>query len=138
MNVLNLIIKQKFFDEILAGKKTEEYREIRPTTMKKYCQFEINGEIYDSLDDFDLESVPEGTDITFEMVPKQYDALRLYVGYNKDRDSALVEVKECIREDFVDEDDNLIYYEHKGVTYHMCQMVYVLGKVLEKDIHQKK
>ena len=36
MNILTLSIKQKYFDEILAGKKTHEYREIRPTNAKKY------------------------------------------------------------------------------------------------------
>ena len=34
MNILTLSIKQKYFDEILAGKKTHEYREIRPTTQR--------------------------------------------------------------------------------------------------------
>ena len=36
MNVLTLSIKQKFFDEILAGNKTQEFREIRPNTSQKY------------------------------------------------------------------------------------------------------
>ena len=31
MNILTLSIKQKYFDEILAGKKTHEYREIKLT-----------------------------------------------------------------------------------------------------------
>ena len=34
MNILTLSIKQKYFDEILACKKTHEYREIRPTNAK--------------------------------------------------------------------------------------------------------
>ena len=43
MEILTLIIKQKFFDEILSGKKTQEFREIRPTTQKKYCQLDADG-----------------------------------------------------------------------------------------------
>ena len=39
MNILTLSIKQKYFDEILAGKKTHEYREIRPTNAKKYITY---------------------------------------------------------------------------------------------------
>lgn len=35
MNILTLSIKQKYFDEILAGTKTHENREIRPTNAKK-------------------------------------------------------------------------------------------------------
>ena len=34
MNILTLSVKQIYFDEILAGKKTHEYREIRPTNAK--------------------------------------------------------------------------------------------------------
>lgn len=40
MNILTLIIKQKFFDEILSGKKTQEFREIRPNTQSKYCRLD--------------------------------------------------------------------------------------------------
>ena len=43
MEILTLIIKQKFFDEILSGKKKQEFREIRPNTQKKYCQLDAEG-----------------------------------------------------------------------------------------------
>ena len=43
MNILTLSIKQKYFDEILAGKKTHEYREIRPTNAKKYITYSSFG-----------------------------------------------------------------------------------------------
>lgn len=43
MNILTLSIKQKYFDEILAGKKTHEYREIRPTNAKKYITYRQYG-----------------------------------------------------------------------------------------------
>ena len=43
MEILTLIIKQKFFDEILSGNKTQEFREIRPTTQKKYIQHDADG-----------------------------------------------------------------------------------------------
>lgn len=46
MNVLTLSIKQKYFDEILAGKKTHEYREIRPTNAKKYITYLCGGKEY--------------------------------------------------------------------------------------------
>ena len=35
MNILTLSIRQIYFDEILAGTKTHEYREIRATNAKK-------------------------------------------------------------------------------------------------------
>ena len=35
-NTLYLTIKQKYFDEIVAGTKKNEYREIKDTTATKY------------------------------------------------------------------------------------------------------
>ena len=46
MNILTLSIKQIYFDEILAGKKTHEYREIRPTNAKKYITYLCGGKEY--------------------------------------------------------------------------------------------
>ena len=40
MKVLNLIIRQKYFDAILAGRKVQEFREVRPTTIKKLLQLD--------------------------------------------------------------------------------------------------
>lgn len=71
LKVLSLIIKDVYFREILAGTKTIEYRELKQTTMNRYTYVdEADGKRY----------------------LRRYDALRLNVGYNKDRDSALVEV----------------------------------------------
>ena len=46
MNILTLSVKQIYFDEILAGKKTHEYREIRPTNAKKYITYLCGGKEY--------------------------------------------------------------------------------------------
>ena len=38
MKVLNLIIKQKYFDAILAGRKVQEFREVRlQPPSRSYC-----------------------------------------------------------------------------------------------------
>ncbi len=34
MKTLNLIIKQVYFDQIINGTKTQEFREVKPTTIK--------------------------------------------------------------------------------------------------------
>jgi len=60
MKILNLIIKQIYFDEILAGTKKQEFREVKPTTSKKY--------------------IMEGSE---DAGPIIYYAIRFYVGYNK-------------------------------------------------------
>lgn len=134
MKVLNLIIKQKWFDEILAGRKTEEYREVRPTTLKKYLRYLVDGVEYDTLDHPDLR----GRDVSFDLSVIKYDAIRFYVGYNTNRDSMLIEVKDAFLTLFVDDNGEDITYEHNGVTYIASEMTYVLGNILEKNVHSKK
>lgn len=71
LKVLTLIIKKNFFDDIMSGEKTSEYRELKQTTLKKYTY----------VDEAD-----------HKRYLRRYDALRLCVGYDKNRETALVEV----------------------------------------------
>ena len=123
MKVLNLIIKQVWFDKILSGEKTQEFREVKPTTVKKLIELDEEG--------FEKE------DENCNAIPIKYDAIRFFVGYAKDRDSMLVEVTDCYCEMFVDEDGELITYEYGGQDWIAEQVVYNLGKILETDIHRK-
>lgn len=94
MKLLTLIIKKVFFDEIMKGEKTIEYRELKQTTLNKYTFIDVtDGKRY----------------------LRRYDALRLYVGYDKNRESAIVEVL--------------------NTTYHEGIVEYHLGRILE---HIKK
>lgn len=130
MKILNLIIKQKYFDAIMQGSKVQEIREIRPTTVKKYIQIDQEG--YEVCDEE-----------TGQSIPIKYDAIRFFVGYNTDRDSALVEVKDAYVQDFVDEEGELITYEFgkdkqgNPMTWVASQVVYNLGKIIENDIKPK-
>jgi hypothetical protein len=81
--ILTLNIKEVYFKEIIAGEKKEEYRLLKPTTINKYTFLE------------------EG-----KRWLKKYDAIRFFVGYHKDRDSALVEIIDASY-DF--EDQSVIY-----------------------------
>jgi hypothetical protein len=129
MKILSLIIKQAYFDAILRGEKTQEFREVKPTTIKKLLQLDEEG--FEVIDEHGNSQ------------PIQYDAIRFYVGYNKDRDSALVEVKDAHSEIFVDDNDEIFETEKINpktgkVEYWVAQqVVYDLGKVLETDIHNK-
>lgn len=139
MKILNLIIKQKYFDEIIEGTKMQEFREVRPTTIKKLLQLDSDG--------FEVEDEDNNAQ------PIKYDAIRFFVGYNKNRDSALVEVKsaycEMFVQDVIDENGNvvidddgkpkqeLIEYEHNGQLWYAEQVVYNLGKILEKNVKPK-
>ncbi len=53
-NTLYLTIKQVYFDQIVAGTKKEEYREIKDITYKKYLACDENG-----YPDFDDEKISE-------------------------------------------------------------------------------
>ena len=129
MKVLNLIIKQKYLDAILAGRKVQEFREVRPTTIKKLLQLDEEG--------FEIE------DADGNAIPIQYVAIRFYVGYNKDRDNALVEVVGAHCEIFVDENNEPITYEHgrdkdgNPLVWVAEQVVFDLGKVLSHNIRDK-
>lgn len=94
--VLSLIIKQEFFDKILSGEKKQEFREIKPSTEKKYILFEEDG--------YPVE------DEDGNCVPIHYDYLLLYVGYNADRDSMLIECTGALTECFVDEEGEPEFY----------------------------
>ena len=119
MKVLTLSIKQKWFDEILAGKKTQEFREIRPSSQKKYCEL-------------DEEGYCKEVDGIF--IPRKYDAIKFLTGaYTGKRPWALVEVKDANIELFVDENNEFIELEEKGVPYYAAQVVYNLGKVIDKS-----
>lgn len=90
MKVLTLNIKKVYFDEILKGEKPIEYRELKQTTINKYTYIdEADGKRY----------------------LRRYDALRLFVGYNKNRESAIVEVL--------------------NTTYNEGVVEYHLGRILE-------
>lgn len=123
MKVLTLIIKREWFDKILSGEKDKEYREVKPTTVKRYIELDDEG--------FEKE------DQWGNAVPIKYDAIRFFVGYNKDRDSALVEVKDTYTEMFVDENNQLITYTYGGQDWVAEQVVYCLGKILETNLHPR-
>ncbi len=65
-------------------------------------------------------------------IPIKYDAIRFYVGYHKDRDTALVAVKGAHCEIYVDENNNVIEYDYNGQLWVVEQVVYDLGEILEK------
>ena len=133
MNILNLSIKQKFFDEIIAGTKKQETREIRPTNAKKYFRYELNGKEYDDPDLIPSEDEEAGS---VNLVPVRYDAIKFLTGeYKGKRPYAIVEVTDSVIELFQDEEGNDITYQYKGKEYIAAQIVYDLGKVIEIELY---
>lgn len=155
-NSLYLTIKQVYFDQIIAGTKTCEYREISFNTYKKYVESDKEGwplfntdvisekeadkyDPQDSLNIYNNGSCP--------LVHKQsIKYLNLAVGYNKVRDTATVEVKDITFEVMkgrngkearfeIDKNGNLCPCD----TGKLCiwQAVFHLGAVVTKNIISK-
>ena len=130
MKTLTLIIKQCFFDEIIKGTKKQEFREVKPTTVKRLLLLDKDG--------YEVE------DENGNAQPIKYDAIQFYVGYNKDRDSALVEVLGAHCEIFIDENNEPITYEHgrdkdgNPLVWVAEQVVFDLGKILSHNIRDNE
>ena len=124
-SVVTYIIKQNYFDEIIAGRKKKEYRELKATTIKKLVKLDKNGEML--------------LDENENAIPIHYDAMLLFVGYGKVRDSALVEITGEKEEMFHDEKGNEIFETlEDGSRFYPSQIAYDLGRVLCKEVHPKK
>lgn len=88
LRVLTLPIERRYFDEIVSGDKTIEYRQLKQTTINKYTYLDpADGKRY----------------------LRPYDVLRLGVGYATDRESALIQIT-----DIVYDDENKVVEYHLG------------------------
>jgi hypothetical protein len=137
MKTLTLSIKQKYFDEIIAGTKTVETREIRPKTADRYFRYEKKGggsytitEFLALSDDVIEKELENGITAT----PINYDALKLLTGaYSGKRPYIIVEIKGAEIIAIEDEDGEPIWYEENGVSYPMLDIDYHLGKIIERS-----
>lgn len=129
-NTLYLPIKQVYFDEIIAGTKDKEYREIKDTTAGKYLietekgQYKLNEKVTHPDQQYYIDDYNNGK---FPFVPRPYQYLHLAVGYSKERDTALVEVT-----DYSFEPEMI-----RNNLYAFWVIVYHLGKVVELKQKQR-
>ncbi|MEI6754524.1 MAG: ASCH domain-containing protein [Paludibacter sp.] len=145
-NTLYLPIKQIYFDAIIEGTKKEEYREIKDTTFKKYLEtwkehgeegFVFNDEKFSPDQELDIMMYNNGV---YPFIPIEYKYLNLAVGYEKERDTAIVEVTDItfeIAKDKNGKDVRFFWDEEDGLRPNingdsaMWNIVYHLGKVVE-------
>ena len=125
-NILYLPIKQIYYDQILEGTKDKEYRTVGyGITANRYLlkdenkQYILNQECTDSDKEYFLDDYNNGH---FPFMPKQYKYLYIAVGYNKERDTATVEVKDITFEPAE---------KLRGGKYCFWNVVYHLGKIVE-------
>jgi len=95
-NTLYLPIKQIYFDQIMAGTKKEEYREIKEgITANRYLikdaktKYILNEKVTNPTKEYFIDDYNNGN---FPFMPKEYQYLNLVVGYAKVRDEAIVRV----------------------------------------------
>lgn len=111
MRDLQLIIKQEHLEQIVAGTKLVETRDIRPKTAKKYI-------------------IDDGVS---ELKPVDYDTITFFAGYNKNRKTATVQVLSAGISILVDDDGNNLVYEENGEEYVEAIIEYHLGEVLKHN-----
>lgn len=128
-NTLYLPIKQVYFDQIIAGTKKEEYREIKEgITANRYLlkdrngKYVLNPNVTQPNKEYFINDYNNGN---FPFVPKPYKYLYIAVGYAKERDTALVEV-DGFR--FI---PNMI----RADLYAFWQIAFHLGEIIE--VHRK-
>lgn len=146
-NSLYLPIKQKYFDEIVAGTKKEEYREVTCTTYKKYLQTDKEGwPVLNTPLPLDGKCLSRWNNGICPLMPKEsIKYLHLVVGYHKERDSMMVEVTgfsfvpvlcEGSDKPFLMRDEN-----NERYVYDPCgdlcfwEIVFHLGKIVK--LHRK-
>jgi hypothetical protein len=126
MKTLTLSIKQIYFDQILAGSKTVETREVKPSNATKYVYF------VDSATNTHYKrwkDIPDGVgDIIIE--PVSYDSLKLLAGaYKGTRQSCLVEVKGAEIFFLEDENNEKIFYDEADLEFPAMLIDYQLGAI---------
>lgn len=129
MKTLDLIIKQEYLDAILSGDKKTETREIRPTTSPRYIEYfnPETGEVYPHHSEI-------RSDVPLEARPIKYDAIRFFVGYQKDRAKAIVRVTDAKIYILTGDDGKDITYTYKGREYVAAQIDYNLGDIIESEV----
>ncbi len=129
-NTLYLPIKQVYFDQIVAGTKKCEYREVKEgITANRYLQktadgkYALNPECTTPGRDYYIDDYNDGR---FPFLPKQsIKYLNLAVGYARDRDTAIVEVTGFSFEPKMVR-GNL--YAFWVIVFHLGQVIEICGK----------
>lgn len=95
-NTLYLPIKQQWFNQIVAGTKKAEYREVKMgITANRYLlkdskgNYLLNPAVTIPGQEYYIDDYNDGQ---FPFLPRQYEYLDLAVGYAKERDTCTVEV----------------------------------------------
>lgn len=125
---LTLSIRQQFFDEIVAGTKNFEERDVKPTTYRQLVYFVADGVTFECFED-----VPENAKEIF-IEPIRYEQLKLLTGaYTGKRPYAVVNVENAHVEMLVDGDKQAFLNMADGRQFPASVVVYDLGEIVERS-----
>jgi hypothetical protein len=156
-NTLYLVIKQVYFDAILAGTMKQEFREIKSTTYEKFLETQKeNGKIVGI--NFDESKISKEDAQKYACNPMVYNNgiypyiaipyqfLDIAVGYKKDRETLIVAVEDIHFEPmrgkhgkearFSDDGERMRIDENGELC--IWQIVYTLGKIVETDLKEDR
>ncbi|MDY3524950.1 hypothetical protein AWM67_08495 [Riemerella anatipestifer] len=100
---LYLVLTREWFNEILSGRKKEEYRAFTDFYIRRLAVIDKDGDLIDT---------------------RKYETVKFQMGYSKTAPQMIVEVKEILIEHDEDAGDEL--------TTDNCNFVIVLGDILSK------
>lgn len=103
-SVLHLILQKKYFDKILSGQKSEEFRGYTDFYVSRLCELDHKNKHIIGI--------------------KKFDYCLFQLGYSKNAPQMKVEIKNIVCEGEVDEEDKIIPEK--------TQFIISLGKILER------
>ena len=131
MKTLTLNLKRIYFDQILSGEKTHEYRDIFPENAKKFVYYTIGDRTFAADEELPSEEECPGNIIPH---PVKYDCIKFLTGaYSGKRPSMVVEVKDAQINFIKDENGEqiIVLDEATGIEFVAAQLDYTLGKIIE-------
>lgn len=131
MKTLTLNLKRIYFDQILSGEKTHEYRDIFPENAKKFVYYTIGDRTFAADEELPSEEECPGDIIPH---PVKYDCIKFLTGaYSGKRPYMVVEVKDA-QINFVKDENGeqiIVLDEATGIEFVAAQLDYTLGKIIE-------
>ena len=131
MKTLTLNLKRIYFDQILSGEKTHEYRDIFPENAKKFVYYTIGDRTFAADEELPSEEECPGDIIPH---PVKYDYIKFLTGaYSGKRPYMIVEVKDAQINFIKDENGEqiIVLDEATGIEFIAAQLDYTLGKIIE-------
>lgn len=131
MKTLTLNLKRIYFDQILSGEKTHEYRDIFPENAKKFVYYTIGDRTFAGDEELPSEEECPGDVIPH---PVKYDRIKFLTGaYSGKRPYMVVEVADAQINFIKDENGEqiIVLDEATGIEFVAAQLDYTLGNIIE-------